>query len=261
MIDGFSLNYRVSKLDAYSIQLFTATMVLMYRKANGHRVKCVLPMPLLAGFVFGILSVYAYRFQLDYRDQMKTTPLKSKQNKSQLDLDYHRVDWTKPIVHYHNTSIFCLIFINDIDSVLMQHNLWLVKCGKNILYASKQKYKYIDNVVTYTYSARPWKYYCQTLMYLYKHYNSGFVNKHDWVFIANDNVWLIYENLMHLIALLNVNKHQNNYYAGQYIDGVLSIDAGVLLSTNVLTALVNLFRNVDACNSELFNSESQMLGN
>lgn len=236
-------------------------MVLTCRKVNGHRLKCVPPLPLLAGFIVGILSVYAYRFLLDYRDVKKSIPAASKLDKSLLDLKYHRVDLTKPTVNHHNTSLFCLIFINDIDSVLMQHNLWLDKCGKNIMYASKQKYKYIDNVVTYTYSTRPWKYYCQTLVYLHTHYNSGAVNKYDWVFLANDNVWLIYENLMHFISLLNVNKYHNNYYAGQFINGVLRIDAGVLLSTNVFKALVKLFSNVDACNSEVFNDESQMLGN
>lgn len=236
-------------------------MVLTFRKANGHRVKCVLPLPLLAGFVIGILSVYAYRFLLDCRDGNKSIPAVSELDKSLLDLNYHQVDLTKPTVDYQNASLFCLIFINNIDSVLMQHNLWLDKCGKNIMYASKQKYKYIDNVVTNTYSTRPWKYYCQTLMYFHKHYNSGTINKYDWVFLVNDNVLLIYENLMHLIALLNVNKYHNNYYAGQFVNGVLSIDAGVLLSTNVLTALANLFSNVDACNSELFNNTTLMLGN
>lgn len=236
-------------------------MVLTYRKSNGHRVKCVLPLPLMAGFMIGLLSVYAYRFLLDYRDEKKSIPVVPERGKSLLNFHYYQVDLTKSTVDYHNASLFCLIFINDIDSVLMQHNLWLDKCGKNIMYASKQKYKYIDNVVIDTFSMRPWKYYCQTLVYLHKNYNFGIVNKHDWVFLVNDNVWLIYENLIRLISLLNVNKHQHNYYAGQYIDGVLNTEAGVLLSTNVLTALVNLFNDMDACNSEVLNSESQMLGN
>lgn len=172
---------------------------------------------------------------------------------------YYQADLTKPSAHAGNTSLLCLIFINDVDTVLLQHNVWLDKCGENKIYASKEKHKYIDRVVTDTYSTSPWKYYCQTLLHLHKVYNYGTV-KYDWIFLAKDNVWLIYENLMHLISVLNVDRHAHNFYAGQYVDGVLNVDAGILLSTSTLTALVLLLNDVDACNMELAKSDNQMLG-
>jgi len=186
-------------------------------------------------------------------------PTAAKQVNGQINTNHwrYRVDMTKPAVS-HNATLLCIVFINDIDSLLTQHNVWLNKCN-NRIYISKQKHKYIDHVVTDTYSPYPWKYYCQTLVYLQNIYNSG-TNKYDWIFLAKDNLWLIYENLMHLLSLLNANKHKHNFYAGQYDDGVLNTNAGVLLSTNTLTALVYLLNNMDACNTQVHNSESQTLG-
>lgn len=238
-------------------------MAFVYRSTNGNRSKiCALPLPLLMGFVIGIMSVYTYYLLLNYEDNTKLTPVPNKIFNSQLKLNhqrhYHLVDLTKPTTN-HNTSLLCLIFINDIDSLLMQHNIWLDKCGNNKMYVSKQEHKYISHVITDTYSSQPWKYYCQTIMYLHNKYNSHNI-KYDWIFLAKDNVWLIYENLLHLISLLNTNKHKHNYYAGQYgINGILNINAGVLFNTNTLTALVHLISNMDGCNSEVSNSENQML--
>lgn len=140
----------------------------------------------------------------------------------------------------------------------MQHNVWLKKCGDNRVYVGERKHKYIGHVVTETYSPHAWKYNCQTLMYLHAKYNSG-TPKYDWIFLAKDNVWLIYENLLHLISLLNVDKH-HDFYAGQYTDGVLSTNAGLLLSTDTLTDLARLLDNLNACDTNIHNSEHQMLG-
>ncbi|KAF0752852.1 Uncharacterized protein FWK35_00023220 [Aphis craccivora] len=233
-------------------------MVFLYRSTNGNKSKiCTLPMPLLMGFVIGIMSVYTYYLLLNYEDNTKLTPVPVKDFNSQIKMNYHLVDLTKSTIN-HNTSLLCLIFINDIDSLLMQHNVWLDKCGNDKIYVSKQKHKYIGQVITDTYSSQPWKYYCQTIMYLHNQYSSRNI-KYDWIFLAKDNVWLIYENLIHLISLLNVNKHKHNYYAGQYINGILNINAGVLFNTNTLTALVHLISNVDGCNLEVSNNESQIL--
>lgn len=232
-------------------------MVLKFKN-----VKCILLLPLLMGFAIGILSVYTYYLLLNYEDDKKLTPMTFKQENTQVTFNhqhhYHRVDFTNPNKKY-NTSLLCLIFIDDIDSLFLQHNVWLNKCGNEKMYVSKKKHKYIDHVITDTYSTNSWKYYCQTLLYLHTKYNSGII-KYDWIFLAKDNVWLIYENLIHLISLLNVNKHKHKYYAGEYVDGILSMNAGVLLSANILSALVNLLDNVDACSTGVHNSESQMLG-
>lgn len=231
-------------------------MVLKFRS-----VKCCLPLPLLMGFVIGILSVYTYYLLLNYEDDKNLISIAIKQDKAQIQYNhqhYHQVDFTNPNIKY-NTSLLCLIFIDDIDSLFSQHNVWLDKCGNDKMYVSKKKHKYIDHVVTDTYSTNPWKYYCQTLMYLHTRYNSDII-KYNWIFLAKDNVWLIYENLIHLLSLLNVNKQKHNYYAGEYVDDILNMNAGVLLSANILSALVHLFSNVDACNTEVHNSENQMLG-
>jgi len=184
--------------------------VFLYRSTNGNKSKiCTLPMPLLMGFVIGIMSVYTYYLLLNYEDNTKLTPVPVKDFNSQIKMNYRLVDLTKSTIN-HNTSLLCLIFINDIDSLLMQHNVWLDKCGNDKIYVSKQKHKYIGQVITDTYSSQPWKYYCQTIMYLHNQYSSHNI-KYDWIFLAKDNVWLIYENLIHLISLLNVNKHKHNY--------------------------------------------------
>lgn len=238
-------------------------MVIKYRIANSNRSKCTIPLPLLMGFLIGVISVYFYYLLLNCEDGRKFIRVfKNNQNKrlksfSRLQ-EYHRVDLSKPIIH-HNFSLLCLIFIDDIDSFLIQHNVWLDKCGNNHMYVSKFKHKYMDKIVTNTYSPQPWKYLCQTLIYLHTNYNSDNI-KYDWIFLAKDNVWLIYENLIHLISLLNVDKREHNYYAGQYVDGALSINAGVLLSTNTFISLVHLLTNMDACNMDVFNNESQMFG-
>lgn len=236
-------------------------MVLIYRSANGCRSK-ICALPLLMGFFIGIMSWYTYYLLLKYEDKIKFTPAPVQHYNNPIKLNHHRnyhlVDLTKPTIN-HNASVLCLIFINDIDTLLMQHNVWLDKCGNNKMYVSKQKHKYIGHVVTNTYSSQPWKYYCQTIMYLHNKYNSHNI-KYDWIFLAKDNVWLIYENLLHLISLLNVNKHKYNYYAGQYINGVLNINSGVLFNTNTLTALVHLISSMDGCNTEISNNENQMLG-
>lgn len=235
---------------------------MTFRSITGNRSKiCALPIPLFMGFFIGIMSVYTYYLVMNYENNTKLTPVPVTHFNSQIKLNhrhYHLVDLTKPTIN-HNISLLCLIFINDIDSLLMQHNVWLDKCGNNKMYVSKQQHKYIGRVITDTYSSQPWKYYCQTLMYI--HYQYDYHNiKYDWIFLAKDNVWLIYENLLHLISLLNVNKQKHNYYAGQYINGTLNINAGVLFNTNTLTALVHLISSMDGCNSEVSNSESQMLG-
>lgn len=239
-------------------------MVLKYRIANSNRSKCTIPLPLLMGFLIGVVSVYLYYLLLNCEDGRKFIRVfKNNQNKRLKSFthhqEYHRVDLTKPTIP-HNSSLLCLIFIDDIDVLHIQHNVWLNKCGNNhIMYVSKYEHKYIGQIVTNTYSPRPWKYFCQTLIYLHTNYYSNNI-KHDWIFLAKDNVWLIYENLIHLISLLNVDKNEHNYYAGQYVDGVLSMNAGVLLSTNTLISLVHLLTNMDACNMEVLNNESQMLG-
>lgn len=233
-------------------------MVLKTRSGYGIRVKCI-SLPLIMGFIIGCLSVYTYYLLMSYEDDRKFTSVSVKEVNSQTYTKhrYHRVDMTKSSTN-HTSSLLCLIFINDIDSLLMQRNVWLDKCV-NTIYMSKEKHQYIDNVVTDTFSLQPWKYYCQTLMYVDKNYSSNII-KYDWIFLAKDNLWLIYENLIHLIALLDVDKNKYNYYAGQYVDGILSTDAGVLLSINTLSALVHMLNNRDACNTELFNSEGQILG-
>lgn len=239
-------------------------MAFKYRNLNIGRTKCVPPLPLLMGFVFGLLSVYTYRLFANYENDRKMVSsaverLHGGENNIGGLRRYYHVDLTKPSAHTGNASLLCLIFINDTDTVLLQHNVWLDKCGENKMYASKEKHKYIDRVVTDTYSTSPWKYYCQTLVHLHRVYRYGTV-KYDWIFLAKDNVWLIYENLLHLVSLLNVDRHTHNFYAGQYVDGVLNIDAGVLLSASTLTSLVVLLNDMDACNTELTKSESQMLG-
>jgi hypothetical protein len=171
--------------------------------------------------------------------------------------NYYRIDLTKANI-IHNTSLLCLIFINDIDSLLVQQNVWLDKCGNSKIYVSKQKHMYIGHVLTETYSPHPWKYYCQTLLHLHKKYNYNTI-KYDWIFLAKDNIWLIYENLMHLISLININKYNHNYYAGQYVNGAINVNAGLLLSANTLAALFHLLSNMDACNEDGSINENQML--
>lgn len=215
------------------------------------------------GFVVGILSVYSYYLFLNYDDK-KLIPVSIEQeyvgqtNFNSHQNNYHRIDFTKPTISHNNTSLLCLIFINDIDSFHVQQNVWLDKCGNDKMYVSKQKHMYIGHVLTETYSPHPWKYYCQTLLYLHEKYNSGTI-KYDWIFLAKDDIWLIYENLIYLISLINVNKHKHNYYAGQYVDGVINVNAGLLLSANTLAALFHLFSSMDACSEDVSDNENQML--
>jgi len=206
------------------------------------------------GFVTGILSVYTYYLLRNHEDDVRSIPVATKHHNNKIN-SHHQVDLTKPSV-YRNVSVLCLIFINDIDSLILQHNVWLEKCNSK-LFVGKQKYTYFSNVITETYSERSWKSYCQTLIYLHKQYNSGTI-KNDWIFLAKDNIWLIYENLIHLISLLNANKH--NYYAGKYVNGLLSVDAGVLISSNTLMSLAHLLNNMNACDMRV-SDNNNMLGN
>lgn len=232
-------------------------MVLILRNAHANKVKCLSPLPLFMGFVIGVISFYICLL-LNYEDR-NLYPVAIKQDHwPPTNLSPHRVDLTKSGIN-QSVSLLCVIFINDIDSLFMVNNVWSKKCQKNKIYVSKKKYKYTDHVVTVTYSSHPWKYYCQTLKYLHKKYISG-TKKYDWIFLAKDNVWLIYENLVHLISLLNTNAHNHNYYAGQYVDGILSVDAGVLLSSTTLTSLVTLLNNMDACDDKVSNNGSYLLG-
>lgn len=227
-------------------------------RVNINRFKRILPFPLLIGFAFGVLSVYTYYLLLNYENENNFIPMTISQENSLIDFNhqnqYYQVDFTKTSIN-QNISLLCLIFVNNIDSLLMQQNIWLNKCDKNKIYMGKKKYNYIDHVITETYSPQPWKYYCQTLVYLHKKYMN-----YDWIFLAEDNVWLIYENLVHLISLINVKKHKYNYYAGQYVNGILTTNAGVLLSTNTLSILVKLLNNMDGCNTEVLDSKHEMLG-
>lgn len=214
------------------------------------------------GFIVGILSVFTnYLFSNYDNKKLVSAPIKP-ENFDQINFDsnqnnYYRIDLTKPSIS-NNRSLLCLIFINDIDSLFVQQNVWLDKCGNNKMFVSKQKHMYIGHVLTETYSPHPWKFYCQTLLYLHKKYNYDTI-KYDWIFLAKDNIWLIYENLMHLISLINVNKHNHNYYASQYVDGAINVNAGLLLSANTLAALFHLLSNMDACNEDGSVSENQML--
>jgi len=209
------------------------------------------------GFVTGILSVYTYYLLTKHEDEIRSIPMVTTQHNkiNSYHQSHHQVDLTKPSV-YHNVSILCLIFINDIDSLILQHNVWLDKCNSK-LFVGKQKYTYFSDVVTETYSEHSWKFYCQTLIYLHKQYDSGTI-KYDWIFLAKDNVWLIYENLIHLISLLNANKH--SYYGGKFVNGLLSVDAGVLISFNTLMSLANLLNNMNACDTRISDNDN-MLGN
>lgn len=215
------------------------------------KLKRIITLPLLLGFIFGLLTYYLL---LNYGNN-KLTSVKINQENNQIDNKelYHQLDLTKRSIN-HNTSLLCLIFINDIDSLLMQQNVWGKKCGKNIVYMSKHKHNYLNHVVTETYSTHSWKYYCQTLIYLHKNYMM-----YDWIFLAKDNVWLIYENLIHFISLINMKKHKYNYYAGQYVNDILTSNAGLLLSSNTLSALVKLL-NMDGCNTETIDNKSEILG-
>lgn len=232
---------------------------MVFRKiANNKKFKCKVPLPLLVGFVVGFLSVYMCLL-LNFDDDRKLLSTTVKLEHSPIHFNhYHRVDFTKPSVN-RNLSLLCVIFIDDIDMLFMQKNVWLKKCGNNLVHVSKKKHKYIDHVVTGTYSSHPWKCYCQTLIYLHNKYNSGHV-KYDWIILAKDNVWVIYENLIHLISLLNNNKYKYNYYAGQYENEVLNMDAGVLMSTSTLSALVNSLSDADACNTMPTKNERLILG-
>jgi len=232
-------------------------MVFKYRIANSNKQKCILLLPLLMGFLIGILSIYTYYLLLNYEDGVnliitvpKTHNLKINVNRQ----NYYQVDLKKSSVK-HNISVLCLIFVNDNDLFIMQHNVWLEKCNNNI-FVSKQKLQYFNNAITETYSENSWKCYCQTLIYLNKQYNSGII-KYDWVFLAKDNVWLIYENLIHLLSLLNTNKF---YYGGSYINGLLSIHAGVIINSKTLISLANLLNNMNACHTSVSNNDN-MLGN
>lgn len=232
-------------------------MVFKYRNAKGCRTKYILLLPLLMGFFIGVLSVYIYYLLLNYENEVKIIPTSSYNSEIYFNRSHYQVDLTKSTVNY-NISVLCLIFINDFDSFILQYNVWIEKC-KNKIFFSKQKYKYFDNMVTDTFSENSWKYYCQTLVYLHKQYSSG-MDKYDWIFLAKDNVWLIYENLLHLISLLNVDKH--NYYAGNYINGVLNVHAGVLINCNTLVSLVHLLNDVNACDTIISNDHNDnMLGN
>lgn len=217
-----------------------------------NKLKRILTLPLLLGFIFGLLIYYLL---LNYEND-KLIPVKINQDSSQIDNQklYHRLDLTKKSIN-HNTSLLCLIFVNDIDFLLMQQNVWQKKCGKNIVYMSKRKHNYLDHVVTETYSTHSWKYYCQTLIYLHKKYMM-----YDWIFLTKDNVWLIYENLVHFISLINLKKHKYNYYAGQYVNDILTSNAGILLSSNALSALVKFLNIMDGCNTEKIDNKSDMLG-
>lgn len=234
-------------------------MICKYRSGNGNRAKCTLPLPLLMGFITGFLSVYTYYLLLNFEhNRIRITPAITQSNSEKYFIPrYYQLNTTKLSTN-RTVSLLCLVFINDIDSLLMQHNVWLNKCD-NKIYMSKYEQKYIGDVVTDTYSSHPWKYYCQTLIYLNNIYSSGNI-KYDWIFLAQDNIWLIYENLIHLISLINDNKHKRSYYAGQYVNDVLNTDAGVLLSTNTLIKLINLFAKMDACNEEVSDSENHVLG-
>jgi len=229
-------------------------MVLKYRNAKRCRTKYILLLPLLMGFFIGILSVYTYYLLLNYKEEIKLNPTVRKHYNSEIHFNqsHYQVDLTKSTVN-HNISVLCLIFINDFDFFILQHNLWIKKC-KNKIFVSKQKHKYFDNIITDTYSENSWKYYCQTLIYLHKQYSSG-MDKYDWIFLAKDNVWLIYENLLHLISLLNTNKH-NYYYAGKYINGLLSLNAGILINSNILVSLAHLLNDVNACDRIISNDHS-----
>lgn len=235
-------------------------MVLKCRSGLYNRAKCLFSPPLLMGFTIGVLSGFMY--WLLFVDNRKSSSVTISRDNVWTNFNrhqrYYHVDLMKPSPEA-NITLLCLIFITDIDSLLMQHNIWLKKCGDNRVYVGKKKHKYIGRVLTDTYSPHPWKYYCETLVYLHMKYNSNII-KYDWIFLAKDNLWLIYENLLHLISLLNVNKHRQNYYAGQYINSVINMNAGILLSMNTLTDLVHLFNNVNACNKNISNSEDQMLG-
>lgn len=220
-----------------------------------------LPFPLFMGFAVGVLSAYSYYLIMNYdaKKFISVTIRHNYINEIHFNIDqntYHGINMTKPAIN--NTSLLCLIFINDIDYLYVQQNVWLDKCGNNKMYVSKQKHMYIGHVLTETYSPKPWKYYCQTLLYLHKKYNSDTI-KYDWIFLAKDNIWLIYENLMHLISLLNASKHKY-FYASQYINGVINVNAGLLLSANTLAALFHLLSSMDACNENTSVSESLILG-
>lgn len=232
-------------------------MVLTRKNGTGGRAKYALP--LVMGFVVGLTSAY-YCLLTNYEDDRRLAPARpfSGADGGGGRRRFHRADAAAEpnAAAAAAATVMCVVFVDDVDSVLMQQNVWLDRCD-GTTYVSGRRHRYVGRVITDTFSTDPWQYYCRTLVHA-EQTSSG--SAYGWIFLARSDLWLVYENLMRLISLLAADKRKRKYYAGSYADGVLSTDAGVLFSADTLTALVRLLGDANACAADASKSESRTLG-
>lgn len=152
---------------------------------------------------------------------------------------------------YNKINILCIILVRKSKNVDAIKNTWSKGCT-NIefieIFGSNGKVP-----VKRTRQNSSWVLLCLTLKEINDNYH--------WAVIANDNTFVILENLRRLVADLNPS---DKYYLGHAVTFWNTIynsgDAGYVLSKGSLRAFKNKFKDIDCSTNTYWNREDFYLG-
>lgn len=216
----------------------------------------------IAGVFIGVLLAIQYKNYVNINVPEKTTiPSYNKWSEKQkiirkfISWDILRYQkhnyFTESQYLYNKINVLCIVLVRKAKNVAAIKNTWSKGCTsiKFIeIFGSSGKVP-----VKRKKENSSWILLCSTLKYISDDYH--------WIVIANDNAFVILENLRSYVANLNP---LNKYYLGHAVTFWNTIynsgEAGYVLSKGSVRAFKNKFKDVDCSTNTYWNREDFYLG-